>query len=338
MPRINDQILDSILYLYPSVEDAKSGEKVGGAGFLVSVRSKERLWIYAVTNNHVIQEAGASVIRLNVRAGGMDIIPLAINHWKPHPDGDDLAVAQLGSINPAIHQIIVIPSSTFITHEVIKQFRIGPGDDVYMVGRFVHHEGKYRNKPSVRSGIIGLMPDPDEGVQFYEGGFEQEAFLVEMRSLSGFSGSPVFFRMPLLSFEIISRDRDLKPEAREINPGPWLLGIDCGNFKIYDKVYEAEARGKEKVYRKTPYEAKTHTGYSIVIPAWKLQDLLNIEEFTMVREKRDNEIAEAKQRTLVELDAQKPDEIEGVTSEVFEEALRRASRKISRPDEEEKEL
>lgn len=37
MPRINDQILDSIIYLYPSSEAAKQGIAAGDTGFLVSV-------------------------------------------------------------------------------------------------------------------------------------------------------------------------------------------------------------------------------------------------------------------------------------------------------------
>ena len=73
MPRIGDQILDIVVYLYHSVDEAKAGEKIDGSGFLVGVPSEtieETSTIYAVTNSHVVKKAGKSpVIRLNTRDG-----------------------------------------------------------------------------------------------------------------------------------------------------------------------------------------------------------------------------------------------------------------------------
>ncbi len=56
VPRISDDILDSVVYLYPSVTDAEAGEKAGGTGFLVGVPSGVHEGVtyqYAVTNRHV---------------------------------------------------------------------------------------------------------------------------------------------------------------------------------------------------------------------------------------------------------------------------------------------
>lgn len=76
-------------------------------------------------------------------------------------------------------------------HE-IDAFRVGPGDDVFVVGRFINSQGKLRNIPSVRFGNIAQMPlKPIEQGRVF-GEFQQESFLVEARSISGFSGSPVF--------------------------------------------------------------------------------------------------------------------------------------------------
>jgi hypothetical protein len=114
---------------------------------------------------------------------------------------------------------------------------------------------------------------------------------------------------------------------------PWLLGVDCGNFKYYDKVYEVEESGDNKRYRETNLEAKSHSGQAIVIPAWKLTELLNDERFVMARKEDDKKRAEAKQNSPVELDVNKPEKADAFTQESFEEALRRASRKTSsQPD------
>lgn len=42
-----------------------------------------------------------------------------------------------------------IPSSLLLSQNVINTFDIGPRDDVYMVGRSIHHEGRYLNQPTV---------------------------------------------------------------------------------------------------------------------------------------------------------------------------------------------
>jgi hypothetical protein len=332
MPRIHDQILDCVFYLYPSVESAMAGEAAGGAGFFAAVPSvhPKQIYIYGITNRHVIDEAYSPVIRVNNRLDGKTIIPLGVNNWVPHRDGDDLAAVVLGGMDISSLQIRAIETRRFITKEMLDGLDIGPGDEVYMVGRFVHYEGRKRNMPSVRSGIISVMANPDEGIEFYEGSFKQEAFLVEMRSLSGYSGSPVIFQIPLH----LEGGRNIKPPYKTAPSGPYLLGVDCGNFRYYDKVFEVEWVGGEKRYRKTDLEAKSHTGQAIVIPAWKVMELLNMEVFMASREESDREMAEKQTASPVERDALRPKEAGEIAPDAFEEALRRASRKISQPESE----
>lgn len=68
MPRIPNRLLDIVVYLYPSVDEAETGEKTGGTGFLVAVASQTHPWLaytYAVTNSHVIKEARSPMVRLH---------------------------------------------------------------------------------------------------------------------------------------------------------------------------------------------------------------------------------------------------------------------------------
>src|SRR5215475_6135267 len=66
MPRLDDQFLDCSIFLYPSVEDAERGERIGGSGFLASVHGlyagpylpgtdSPISHFYAVSNRHVVR-------------------------------------------------------------------------------------------------------------------------------------------------------------------------------------------------------------------------------------------------------------------------------------------
>ncbi len=80
-----------------------------------------------------------------------------------------------------------------VTPKLIQDYDLGIGDDVYTVGRFVNHDGKQRNNPVVRFGNIAQMPiEPIK----QDDGHLQDSYLVECKSVAGYSGSPVFAYVP----------------------------------------------------------------------------------------------------------------------------------------------
>jgi hypothetical protein len=290
MPRINDQILESIFYLYPSVEEAERGERVGGTGFFIWVETENYKPLghtHAVTNRHII-EGGSTVIRLNNHDGTTTIKPLALNQWILHPHGADLAIAYLPSPNKYEIKYRGIRADLIMSKEKIPVFDIGPGDDVYVVGRFTRQDGGNLNLPCVRSGVISMMPHKNMASASSHDEPARETFLVEMRSLPGFSGSPVIWQLPLLHPAVWHLERPQHKLAAhpDMPIGPWLLGIDC-EYLYYDvEVYDE--RGNK-------YIKHIHSGYSIVIPAWELVDLLNDERLVIERNK-----AEEMYRVLIE--------------------------------------
>lgn len=318
MPRIVDQIVDAVIYLYPSRRDAEEARLGGGTGFLVSVESavnKNHLHIYAVTNKHVINNGGL-VVRINRHDGSTEIIEFDYLDWERHADSD-VAIAQIGQMDESIIRFRCIRSNQLITKDIAKRLDIGLGDDVYMVGRFAPHAGKTTNMPSVRSGIISALPNPNEKVNTQIG--DLEAFLVEMRSISGFSGSPVIFDVPfdvMLILEVLGKiinsqvDKNGNPPSPEmmisiksrrnrsledamgLQLNNWLIGIDAGNFPRLENVYEIKRIQDFTIKDETNYKAENHSGFSIVIPAWKILDLLNSDRFDMERKKRDKELEE----------------------------------------------
>ncbi|MCH8063445.1 MAG: trypsin-like peptidase domain-containing protein [Chloroflexi bacterium] len=194
MPRIPDDLLDIVIYLYPSMQDARDGARFGGSGFLVGIRSERypddnaKVHNYAVTNSHVIREGHSPIVRLNTQDGGTEILELNEGDWVHHPDADDVAICQVEISVDTLHVRRISPS-IFLTKELITDHAIGPGDETFFLGRFISHDGKQQNLPILRFGNIAMMPwQPVR----HPRGINQESFLIEARSLSGFSGSPVF--------------------------------------------------------------------------------------------------------------------------------------------------
>jgi hypothetical protein len=50
-----------------------------------------------------------------------------------------------------------IPDEFLATKEKIEHHRVGPGDEVFMPGRFINHEGKQRNLPAVSVSSAGAI-------------------------------------------------------------------------------------------------------------------------------------------------------------------------------------
>lgn len=281
MPRINDQILECACYVYDSESDAHSGAKVGGAGFLVAVRFvkvSHCVQIYAVTNEHIIRGTRRPAIRLNVPSGQAEVIVPKKNEWTIHPDGDDLAIAKI-KIEPFDLPVRYILPEGFLSEEILKMYDFGPGDETFMVGRFIGREGKQRNTPTVRFGNISMMPI--ESMR-RSNGKEQKAFLVECRSIPGFSGSPVF---------VWVQEWGLRQGRQYVRGmGPWLLGVDCGHLKHSEEVRNAAGT---KIGN-----TQANTAMSVVVPAWRLLKLLNTEKVSSDRAKEDEELSKIQRQGI----------------------------------------
>jgi hypothetical protein len=287
MPRISEGILDCAVYLYRSEMDAREGESAGGSGFLVGVpygasdqteavnlfrsdSDRSLAHLYAVTNCHVI-EHGYPVIRLNTKEGKTKVITRRYKDWTRIRDGDDLAFTSV-DLDSEVHQFRSISTDIFITKERESSFSVGLGDDTIMVGRFLNRRDKQSNLPVVRFGHISA-PAPefiDQGLKRRR--YQQESFLVESHSVSGFSGSPVFVDIPDARRSIGSIPEAMRfgtsvvLEGRSSESSYFLLGVDWGHIA---------------------------PGMAGVIPAWRLLDLLFVDK-DVVDMRKAKEEAESK--------------------------------------------
>src|ERR1700730_6997858 len=128
MPRIEDRLLKSVVYLYKSKEAAESGEP-GGSGFLVGepCAIPDAVFLFAVTNAHVAKPC--PVVRT---AGPRDKRVFLLNEsdWYRHPDQDDVVVTPIGFapkdardfyLDYVPREWFVTPENfTYATHDVSK--------------------------------------------------------------------------------------------------------------------------------------------------------------------------------------------------------------------------
>jgi hypothetical protein len=267
VPRIPDKFLDCVIYLYPDAKSADEGEGIGGSGFLAGVLTtglpQNFYFLYAVTNKHVIKN-GATTIRFSTRVGEKEIFETDERAWVSHPAGDDLAACVI-SFDPQNIKFNFVPRTDFISIPTMKNIDVGIGDDVFVVGRFISHEGKQQNNPTARFGCLAQMPwEPI----IQDDGFPQESFLIEARSIGGFSGSPVFLQgLPNTRDQVTDYKRRQDDRER-------LIGIEWGLLQTWEPVCNETG---EPVNPNNPQglQVAANTGMMGVVPVWKLAELLD---------------------------------------------------------------
>lgn len=199
-----------------------------------------------------------------VKLGGVD-------NWIFHEDPNvDAAVFDWQP--PSTVNVWPFPLKWAVTPEFIVKERIGPGDDVFVAGLFWRHTGQARNIPIIRVGNLVAMPE--EPVKTGMG--LQEAYLIELHSIGGLSGSPVFIYLGG-----IRRDFPLGGELKlTAYPGAThLLGLVHGHWNLgvneeIDAAHDA-----------LDNDERINMGIAIVVPITRLLEILDYPEVRAAREK-----------------------------------------------------
>ncbi|HEY3619218.1 MAG TPA: hypothetical protein VGK96_20605 [Candidatus Sulfotelmatobacter sp.] len=269
MPLIPPQVLNCCFYLYKTKGDARSGRPFGGTGFLLAVPSQvdERVFhTFGVTNWHVAVRDGCSVIRVNKVGGGVDILDRDPSEWIFRSKWHDLAIIGMPDTDEAM---TAIHRQMLLSREETAALEIWSGADVFMVGRFVDHDGRSTNHPSVRFGHISVMPV--SGIT-QPTGATLESYVLDVHSRTGYSGSPTFVYRTL--------GEDLRRSMMVTGPGTVfvkLLGVHWGQFP---EKWKLTATGKVKPSsqpRRFIGEAEIEglSGMTCAVPSWALLELLD---------------------------------------------------------------
>jgi hypothetical protein len=308
MPRIPQNVINGVFYLYWSPKDALAGQNPGGTGFIVLYDGTFTDEVpghhyYAVTNHHVACR-GCSTIRLNTKDGGTDVIELDPAEWHFKPGSYDIAVAPL-SLDGKIHDISSVSTRQFAPAPGQFSYGIGVGEDVFMIGLFIDHAGFSTNVPSARFGNISMLPNPKAKIE-QSNGFKGESYVVDMHSRTGFSGSPVYvyrtFGSDLsdprgIRFDELHIDqfKSTRPDSKVHIGGRLsghirarqmfqLLGIHWGQFpekwELQNRSSVAEAR-KDLILEGGYVEGMS--GMTCVAPAWHILEVLDLPELKKLR-------------------------------------------------------
>lgn len=271
MPEIPTYLKYTSFNLYPTRELAEVGGAGGGTGAWVGIEAEEpdAFYLYAVTCRHVQQDS-LLYGRVNVAGGGF--VVLELDNWVQHPHGYDVVVCSVELPDEPTLDIGVISTENILTEELIAKLKIDAGDDVFMVGRFKGVNERLANVPTMRFGNISTM----ERIQIRtEEAGDQPSFLVEMRSLPGYSGSPVF----VYKYGGVKTEDNSKWWSQRFGfEGGWLLGIDYCHIKDTYKV------DNDDIGKPEPHLSVTgNSGMAGVIPADLILDILNCETFKRER-------------------------------------------------------
>jgi len=266
VPTIPQQIMNAVVYCYPTEELAEIGGRGGGSGFLLSVVStaQKALYLYVVTNEHVATEC--PYVRITDNTKDKPTIR-KVDKWivaNDFHEPDDLAIWHFATVDIGSRQYDSIYFHTLV--DPYRGDRYLVGEDTYMVGRFILADGGPLNKPTARFGNISRLP----GEPIICGNKRRApAFLVETRSQAGYSGSPVFAYRQKTKIRVPIRPiSDYKKSVREITIDAeefyqiQLLGVDSGHIE-----------GTVKI-EGTIVEGDFTSGLLGVVPAWKLKELL----------------------------------------------------------------
>jgi hypothetical protein len=203
--RIPDRVLNCVCFLYGyGVTEGPQQLSPLGTGFFMGVRGElnpTAVHTYLATARHIVrQEKEGKFEELHVRynsrtGGGNQPIPITAEWMYHHDPSADVAVIPFERyVEHRSDRPLPMDEKVILGADRREQFKIGIGDELSVVGLFTSRPGLGRNIPIVRSGLIAAMPqeriiEPDV--------LPYEAYLAELRSIRGLSGSPVFVNLGL---------------------------------------------------------------------------------------------------------------------------------------------
>jgi hypothetical protein len=251
------------------------------------------VFYYAITNRHVAVTGGASIIRINTKDGGTKYLEFEVEDWQYVEGGDDVCAVEIDVSTFEYGDFSCIPKYTFTTKAEIEKEGVNLGENAFMIGLFLSHHGGARNVPSARFGNLAMLANDDAPVS--TPGFRRPCHIVDMRSRSGFSGSAVFiWRTPTDDLTNPSM-QNLTYQQRLLKGSLFLrfFGIHCGQFQERvtvttapkgSEIVEAEERLGDPI--REGDQLTLPSSMTIVIPCWRITELLDLEIFDVTRRVR----------------------------------------------------
>jgi hypothetical protein len=247
-----------------------------GTAFFVAAKGTETEApsLYVVTAAHVVFGSGGRSapgrmwVRANYGAASEEVL-IEAGEWRKHPTAD-VAVAEW--TDPQGRESTRVDLEELANKEIIDYYSMGLGHDLYMVGLFQRHTGSKTNEVMCRRGSIAMMPS--EPVTIDRHGNTADVYLMEVRSIGGFSGSPVFVHVP--EYTVSGPNRPANVNSSDF----YLLGLASGHWDI------PMLRKDSGKHQPPPKERNIATGISTVVPAAKILETISQGVFVEARKAR----------------------------------------------------
>lgn len=288
--RIPDELRECVCFIQAAWADGSTG--LGTAFFIgvpLGVSGPEEHWCtYAVTAKHVINDAKrgpaeTAFLVLNKREGGRGTRPTRGSDWLFH-ESADVAVLPIGRVDPAFQASVWDAAGSVATNEVVREKNIGAGDDVFISGLLVHHPGVTRNLPIVRLGAIAAMPEDPVGLSTGA----DVVTLVEVHSIGGLSGSPVFVHLSYL--------RDM---PKGILMGTGSTAGSGGISLLHGVMHGFYPVGKTDPDNVSGGDENLNTGIAVVVRIDRAFDLINRPDQAAMRDELKRRVEAANGTAIV---------------------------------------
>jgi len=289
VPRVPEDSLETVVFLYPGRSAAEKGLRSGGgaSGFMVAQPFHGRsdpYWdhhMYVVTSRHCVEGNGPITVRasaMDAKGRVMAFLDTTEKDWHRHKDYDvAICLWKEGAETVAAHTTM-----TLLTQDQMYALHVGPGEDCYVVTRFMHQDGGTENHPIVHSGMVAKLPlDPIRNPHTKKDEYD---FLVEMHSRSGYSGSPVTL------YIIPGEQVTLAKRRRNIGPQLLIMGVMWGHIRTHEPVLDPRLGGDKR----TGEVVAVDTMVAGVVPAWEVMALLNRPDVVAERLEWESEMRESK--------------------------------------------
>jgi hypothetical protein len=298
--RIPPEITKSVVFL--GCRAADGGLSLRGTAFVACVPGKKRPFRYLVTARHnVLALRGrVAVIRLNTNDGCFRVVDLGDSpRWWFHPTEEWAVDAAVLPFEMEEADVAPIPLEMFLSDATINNLYIGQGDEVTITGLFTKLTGENKNLPIVRRGSVAMLPedttiDRIPSVNLGEDRPQDiEGYLVEVRSVGGLSGSPVFVRPPIgLNCGVHDRQGKYRTVTAHIQGDYCFLGLAQGHWEI-----PPDKRNKVDFPSARSGEDSIDLGIAIVVPAKKIREVLEQSGLAQMRNQREEELRQAEGTT-----------------------------------------
>jgi hypothetical protein len=254
-----------------------------GTGFLIGIDYRNYKWIFLATADHVVKDIRGDYIwvRMNRNGGGCSTVAIEKKKQFPQLDvANDIAMFGMLYDTNLFSQLAILIGRELYNKDREEIWNHDIGDEVATIGLYTTHYGQSRNLPVVRIGHISLMPG--EPV-FSHRGYVQ-AYLIEMKSIAGLSGSPVYVNVPLVRVKE-GQMQHLKKETAI------PLGMLTGYHLLQsaeDQIIVPQYDGDEILASEKDSADSRNTGFGVVVP-W--ERLLEMTETPWLKADMDNAIA-----------------------------------------------